>query len=39
VAQAHGALEPVERLLVAEDVRDEAVGLVLVELGAVDLGF
>jgi hypothetical protein len=39
VAQAHGALEPVERLLVAEDVRNEAVGLVLVEFGAVDLGF
>jgi hypothetical protein len=38
VAQAHRPLQGVDRLLVAEDVGDEAVGLVLVELGAVDLG-
>ena len=37
VAEPHGALEGVDGLLVAEDVGDEAVGLVLVELGAVDL--
>ena len=37
VAQPHGALQGVDGLLVSEDVGDEAVGLVLVELGAVDL--
>ena len=39
MAEAHRALQGVDRLLVAEDVGDEAVGLVLVELGAVDLFF